>query len=954
MRKHFLILFLMALLPLSGWAAIDISAYLVEINGTGAYVYNGTVQTVNLNVKMNNASELLSQGTDFTPVFYKSDGTTEIEEVKNVGTYYVAAKGKGGYTGTTTQKIQFTISAKLASALTVNLPEEEFTYDGTAKTFTGDITVKDGNAELTVNTDYTLSYDNNINAGTNTAKVIVTGTGNYQGTKEATFSINAKDLPTATTEGAYTFVRTNPTYTAANVTAANLPTITVVDADVSSAALVEGTDYEVKWYSEAALTNEVTPKDAITYYAKIVGKGNYLTTSEVSQATTSETINEEDLWKFTVAKKPIVVYVESKEKTYDSTPITVTVDNSEANITGVSIVATGIFQADNALKNDFKAKFVLDDVVGNDDDNYNTASGAPVNYAVNGYPMIAYATSGSTITKNYAPDYIEFGSYIINKRQVTVTAKTQTFTYDGTEKTPNLTAAYEGDAITIDIQAADNEAETGVVTGEEATVTGLVTLSKKEGVTILAQDTYKGAIVVAANADAAASNYTIVPVAGDVIVNGKALKVVAQNITEEYGVKVSDLTFNYLTNPTGVTLTKTPTYTLKNSDDDDFTNYEGYLPVDVYTITITPDATLAPTNYTIADDAYYEGELTITPKALTVQLAAQTLKVGDAETDLLQGEKYITITGLVGDEKVAYTIKGNTTFSTTTENTVGIDEAITAALVETTDASYDADIYSNGNYTFGTITMGKLYVAAASTIIMDRDEADLVAFLTANAGTAANQTVMFRNQKKLRAGQWNMMVLPFATTVPALSAVMKPNNATPGYAIVNVLNSATTSSDVRFELTMGAIPANTPFLIKTAAEVDLNTITAANVKIVAPTGDEVTGATYNGVTFMGIYHDKADLEDGEMTIKTDKKYYGARTGANLRPFEAYLTGVTVGARIFIEDLDENGTTAIKELNVDTMKAYAVDGWYTLNGVKLQAAPTEKGVYINNGKKVVIK
>ena len=57
--------------------------------------------------------------------------------------------------------------------------------------------------------------------------------------------------------------------------------------------------------------------------------------------------------------------------------------------------------------------------------------------------------------------------------------------------------------------------------------------------------------------------------------------------------------------------------------------------------------------------------------------------------------------------------------------------------------------------------------------------------------------------------------------------------------------------------------------------------------------------------------------------------------------------------VTVEDY-ENGATVIKNLNMETMKAYAVDGWYTLNGVKLQGAPTEKGIYINNGKKVVVK
>ena len=69
---------------------------------------------------------------------------------------------------------------------------------------------------------------------------------------------------------------------------------------------------------------------------------------------------------------------------------------------------------------------------------------------------------------------------------------------------------------------------------------------------------------------------------------------------------------------------------------------------------------------------------------------------------------------------------------------------------------------------------------------------------------------------------------------------------------------------------------------------------------------------------------------------------------------AYIALKEAGARVFVEDLDDNGTTVIKELNLATGKAYNVDGWYTIDGKKLNATPTEKGIYINNGKKVVLK
>ena len=63
----------------------------------------------------------------------------------------------------------------------------------TAKTYTGKAltqtpTVVLGATTLKLNTDYTLSYSNNTNVGT--ASLIITGIGNYTGTKTATFAIN--------------------------------------------------------------------------------------------------------------------------------------------------------------------------------------------------------------------------------------------------------------------------------------------------------------------------------------------------------------------------------------------------------------------------------------------------------------------------------------------------------------------------------------------------------------------------------------------------------------------------------------------------------------------------------------------------------------------------------------------------------------------------------------------
>ena len=52
-------------------------------------------------------------------------------------------------------------------------------------------------------------------------------------------------------------------------------------------------------------------------------------------------------------------------------------------------------------------------------------------------------------------------------------------------------------------------------------------------------------------------------------------------------------------------------------------------------------------------------------------------------------------------------------------------------------------------------------------------------------------------------------------------------------------------------------------------------------------------------------------------------------------------------------LDESGSTDIIAVK-DQMADWRInDGWYTLDGRKLNARPTQKGIYINKGKKVVI-
>ena len=86
------------------------------------------------------------------------------------------------------------------SNATVSLKYDSVNYSGEAKI--PGVNVKEGNKKLTENIDYTVTYSNNINAGT--AKVTVSGCGNYYGSIEKTFTINRLDQTISRVNSSYT------------------------------------------------------------------------------------------------------------------------------------------------------------------------------------------------------------------------------------------------------------------------------------------------------------------------------------------------------------------------------------------------------------------------------------------------------------------------------------------------------------------------------------------------------------------------------------------------------------------------------------------------------------------------------------------------------------------------------------------------------------------------------
>ena len=118
----------------------------------------------------------LTKGTDYTLTYSNN---------VNVGTATVTIKGQGNFKGTTSKT--FSISARAMSDTSVaNISSQ--TYTGNSISPLPTITYN--NKTLKKDTDYTLSYSNNINAGT--ATITITGKGNFTGMTSMTFIITQK------------------------------------------------------------------------------------------------------------------------------------------------------------------------------------------------------------------------------------------------------------------------------------------------------------------------------------------------------------------------------------------------------------------------------------------------------------------------------------------------------------------------------------------------------------------------------------------------------------------------------------------------------------------------------------------------------------------------------------------------------------------------------------------
>ena len=357
-----------------------------------------------------------------------------------------------------------------------------------------------------------------------------------------------------------------------------------------------------------------------------------------------------------------------------------------------------------------------------------------------------------------------------------------------------------------------------------------------------------------------------------------------------------------------------------------------------------------------ADAENYEFEflpatLTIEPLDISeavVTIPEQQVRVGDVAADVIDAENFtIECEGFYAPDADAFKVAAADRFVDADGKIKNADNHETGLVLVPVDPADDI-VYNYTGWEADAFT-GNLVVVGGETILLD-DTKDIAT----TAKTGVDVTFTSRN---ILQDNWNVLCLPFDVTIKQVSDAF-------GYAAVDLLNPAPTDGNMHFVITStGVIEAGTPFIVKPTSDPELgaksnfNQITFYGVDVKAFSANPEPVKDNGGNKFCGTFMAETTFYGDAFWFMSKGMWKQASNYTEAKPvklgaYRGYIELASADARIFIEEPD--GTiTAIDGLQLNNNEANA-EGWYTVNGMKLDAAPTQKGTYINNGKKVIVK
>ena len=112
------------------------------------------------------------------------------------------------------------------------------------------------------------------------------------------------------------------------------------------------------------------------------------------------------------------------------------------------------------------------------------------------------------------------------------------------------------------------------------------------------------------------------------------------------------------------------------------------------------------------------------------------------------------------------------------------------------------------------------------------------------------------------------------------------------------------------------------------------------------------------ILFIGRYSPYTFSNDRtKLFLQNDQLYYPNADGVTINAFRAFFVldggeAPDVASANIIIDWGDEETTGVTSM--EDGRSLMEDGWYTLQGVKLDDKPSAPGIYINNGRKIAIQ
>ena len=501
-----------------------------------------------LQITLSDSSSLVNKWAITSSNVLPTTGWNEITQTQKqtvtkkgltVGTYYIWAKDS--VENVSSKSIKVTGKSIDNSSISVALNPTTYTYDGTEKK--PGVTVKDGTNTLTVGTDYSFVYSNNINAGT--GKVTITGKGNYTGTKIVNFTINKRTLTVKAEAKSKTYGAGDPelTYTYSNQVSGQTPKF--------SGALSRAEGENVGAYAinkNTLVLVDNSPFLANNYTLSYVGAN--LTITAKNASTFTATLNPTSYTYDGTEKKPSVTVKDGENLLAVGTDYSfVYSDNINAGTGKVTITGKGNYTGTKVLNFTINKRAITVKA----SDGTKTYDGAALTNAavtltegtlVSGQSLTATATgsitnvgstantvssavvkSGTTdVSGNYTITKTN-GTLTVNKRTLTVKAEAKSKTYGAGD--PELTYTYSNQ-----------------VSGQTPKFSGA--LSRDAGENVGIYEIKQNTLALADNSPFLANNYTLAYTGANLTINKAATATAAAADKTYNGASQTGVTGSYV------------------------------------------------------------------------------------------------------------------------------------------------------------------------------------------------------------------------------------------------------------------------------------------------------------------------------------------------------------------------------------------------------------------------